>query len=164
MAEIRWKPKSGTSWQDKLKQEHPNHGKVVPASPSQKKRGITSLLIPRPLDVDSVVRGVPKGRVITMTQLRKKLAEASEADEACPMTTGIFLRIVAEAAEEARAAGRKRITPYWRVVDAKGGLRDRFPGGIETQAERLRAEGIAIGPAKGKQPPRVQDLERVSVT
>ena len=61
-------------------------------------------------------------------------------DVTCPLVTGIFLRIVAEATEEDRMAGKSESTPYWRVVGEDGRLNQKFPGGMERQAERLRAE------------------------
>ena len=160
----KWKLKAGVTWRDKLHAEHPNHGKIVPANAAQRKQGIETVLIPRPLDVHALVRRVGKGRVVTVSELRDALARRAGADIACPMTTGIFLRIIAEAAEEAAREGKKRITPYWRVVDADGGLKAKFPGGVADQARRLRAEGIRIVPAEGKKPPRVQDLQRHTST
>ena len=79
-----------------------------------------------------------------------------DADVACPLLTGIFVRIAAEAAEEEAAAGKTRITPYWRVLKDDGSLNPKFPGGVERQEERLRDEGHHIdSPARGKRPPRV---------
>jgi alkylated DNA nucleotide flippase Atl1 len=71
------------------------------------------------------------------------------------MTTGIFVRIASEAAEEEAAAGKKRITPYWRVVKDDGSLNPKFPGGVERQAERLRAEGQPIVAGSANRPPRL---------
>ena len=160
MAKATWKPKAGVTWRDKLEREHPSHGRIVEPSPSQARAGIRRVLIPRPLDVDAIVRRVRKGKLITMEQLREELARRAGADASCPMTTGIFMRIVAEAAEEDRANGRKRIAPYWRVIRNNGGLNEKFPGAAASQAKHLRAEGMSILPAKGKQPPKVKDFDR----
>jgi alkylated DNA nucleotide flippase Atl1 len=67
------------------------------------------------------------------------------ADLTCPLTTGIFLNIIAGATEEALAEGRSALAPYWRVVDERGGLPPKFPPGRERQAEHLRAEGHRLG-------------------
>jgi alkylated DNA nucleotide flippase Atl1 len=40
--------------------------------------------------------------------------------------------------------GREDITPYWRVVRDDGSLNEKFPGGVEAQATRLKEEGYAI--------------------
>lgn len=57
------------------------------------------------------------------------------------MTTGIFVRIAAEAAEEDARAGAKSVTPYWRVLKEGGKLNEKFPKG---QAAKLRREGHRI--------------------
>lgn len=116
------------------------------------------LLIPTPRLIESLVRKVRKGRVTTIPALRAKLARDHDAAATCPLTTGIFLRIVAEYAEEQRAAGVTRITPYWRVVKEDGSLNEKFPGGSKAQADKLREEGIALKIVRGK--PRVEEVER----
>ena len=68
------------------------------------------------------------------------------------MTTGIFVRIAAEAAEEDRRNGKTRITPYWRVIRDDGSLNDKFPGGVEHQAACLKLEGHRLKESKGRSP------------
>ena len=102
----------------------------------------------------SCVRTVPKRKLITVGQIRQKLAQPFQADSTCPLTTGIFLRISSEAAEEDRQAGKKQITPYWRMVKDDGSLNPKFPGGVAAHAEKLRQEGHEIVPGRGKKPPR----------
>lgn len=123
-------------------------------------RGRGKMLIPRPIDVDSLMRRVPKGKLATVEQIRGRLAKDSHADFTCPLTTGIFIRIAAEAAEEDLSSGREPITPYWRVIKADGSLNGKLPAGTEAQAARLRAEGHSIEPGKGKKPPKVKDFDR----
>ena len=60
------------------------------------------------------------------------------------MTTGIFAWIAANAAEELRSEGKKRITPYWRTLKSKGELNPKYPGGIEAIRKLLEAEGHKI--------------------
>jgi alkylated DNA nucleotide flippase Atl1 len=154
----KWKPKAGTTWKDKLHKEHPSQGSLRPMPPIWHKRfGDGMMLIPRPLDLDALIRKVRKGKLVTQSQLREHLAKAAGADATCPITTGIFLRIVAEAAEEDLAAGKKRVTPYWRVVSDDGRLNPKLPGDVAAQARRLRQEGLSILPAVGKKPPQVRD-------
>jgi hypothetical protein len=161
MATKRWKLPKGSTWKQKLEQEHPNHGKIVAIPAHMRKRfGSGTMLIPKPLDVDALMRKVRKGRLITASQIRDQVARQADADSACPMTTGIFILIAAEAAEEARRAGKKRITPYWRTIKDNGALNVKFPGEAKAQAAKLREEGFTITPAKGKQPPKVKDFEK----
>lgn len=85
----------------------------------QARFGKGRMVIPKPLDVDALIRRVPKGKLVTMLQLRQELARRSKVDVACPLCTGIFVRIAAEAAEEERRAGKKTVTPYWRVISRR---------------------------------------------
>jgi len=78
----------------------------------------------------------------------------------CPMTTGIFLNIVASAAEEAKAKGEIKITPYWRVLKEDGRLNPKFPGGVMQQAKHLREEGFKIIKAKTNDIHSVKDYEK----
>lgn len=81
------------------------------------------------------------------------------AASACPLCTGIFVRIAAEAAEEDRRAGRKRITPYWRVIRDDGSLNEKCPGGPAAQAVKLRMEGHQLEAGRGKKLPKVSDFQ-----
>jgi len=153
--------KSRKSWREKL--EHPPEGlpKVVNGPKKWEKRfGGRKVLVPTPLLVDALIRKVRKRKLITVTQIRQLLAKDFKADSTCPLTTGIFIRIAAEVAEEDLQAGRKRITPYWRVIKADGSLNPKFPGGVKAQAARLKKEGHKIICGKGKKPPKVQDFEK----
>ncbi len=135
--------KSRTTWRARL--QNGEHSKIVDIPERMRKRfGTGTMLIPKPLDVDALIRRVPKGHLITQSQLRAALARAAGADVACPLVTGIFIRIVAEAAEEAVSEGETKITPYWRVVRDDGALLDKLPGGTEAQGEHLVAEGHAV--------------------
>ncbi len=149
------------SWREKL--ENPPKGlpKVVSGPPKWEKRfGGTRVLVPTPLLVDELIRQVPKRKLVTVKQIRERLAKDFKADSACPLTTGIFIRIAAEVAEEDLRGRKKQITPYWRVLKADGSLNEKFPGGTKTQAARLKKEGHRIQPGVGKKPPKVKDFEK----
>ena len=151
--------KTRTTWREKLEKEQ--EPKIVDIPPKMAKRfGTGKMLIPRPLDVDALIRKVKKGKLVTQAQIRERLAKDFHADCACPITTGIFIRIAAEAAEEDRRGGKRQITPYWRVIKPDGSLNEKFPGGPKAQAASLRKEGHRIQPGKGKKPPRVKDFEK----
>lgn len=162
---ITWRPGKGKTWREKLDQHHPNHGKIMPIPPSMRKKcGTGTILIPRPRDVDSIMRSVRKGRLITVTQIRERLAKAAGANCACPLTTGIFVRVAAEVAEEDARDGRTRITPYWRSVKDGGKLNEKYPGGVEAQAKRLRDEGFEVEDNRRGHPSRVKGFEAYLMT
>ncbi len=75
------------------------------------------------------------------------------------MTSGIFLRIVAETAEEDLRSGKRDIAPYWRVLKSDGSLNEKYPGGIDHQAGCLREEGFQIEAGTGRKPPKVKDYQ-----
>ena len=132
--------KSKTAWREKL--ERPQEPKLVQVPPKMARFGKGKMLIPTPKLVDEIVSKVPKGKLVRVGEIRKKLAHDHAADVTCPLTTGIFVRIVPEAANEAFLNGAKRVTPYWRVVRDNGELNPKFPGGVEQQSRNLRIEGF----------------------
>ena len=151
--------KTRTSWRAKLEKEQ--EPRVVDVPPKMAKRfGTGKMLIATPLLVDGLIRKVQKGKLVTIRQIRGRLAQDFEADSTCPLTTGIFVRIAAETAEEDLRMGRSEITPYWRVIRDDGSLNEKFPGGVVAQAAHLRQEGHTIEPSKGKKPPKVKDFEK----
>ena len=152
--------RSRKTWREKL--ETGQKAKVVDVPPKMAKRfGTGKMLIPTPLLVDALIRKVDKGKLVTMNQIRERLTKDFKVDTTCPLTTGIFLRIAAETAEEDLRMGRQEITPYWRVIRDDGSLNEKFPGGVEAQAVHLEEEGHTIELGKGKKPPKVKDFERV---
>ncbi len=152
--------KTRKTWRQKLEENHPAHGKIVEVPLKMQKRfGAGKMLIAKPLDVNALIRKVQKGKLVTVPQIMDKLAKDAHASCACPMTTGIFLRIVAEVAEEDLRNVKTEVTPYWRVLKFDGSLNIKFPGGTQSQAARLQEEGHSIKPGRGRKPPRVNNFE-----
>ena len=153
---MKSKFKSRTSWREKL--EKPQEAKLVKVPPKMSRFGTGMMLIPTPKLVDDLIRKVPKGKLLTVGEMRRKLAADFAAEVTCPLTTGIFVRIAAEAAEEDRSNGRQKVTPYWRVIKDDGSLNPKFPGGVAQQTRHLRAEGFRVV-RSGKKPPFVKEFE-----
>ncbi|MBI4297775.1 MAG: MGMT family protein [Chloroflexi bacterium] len=125
-----------------------------------KRWGTGTMVIPAPLEVNELMRTVPRGKLTTINDIRAALARKHGATIGCPITTGIFAWIAALAAEEAAKAGETDITPYWRTLKSGGKINEKYPGGTEYQAARLTEEGHTIEAGMGKGPPRVLDFER----
>ena len=137
------------SWREKLVAPK-DLPKVIRLEGDQQRRwGVETLVVPAPVEVDRIMASVPAGSVITVSEIRERLAEAHGADAACPMTTGIFAWISAHADEEAAVDGETEITPYWRTLKSGGELNPKYPGGIDRQRRLLEAEGHQIV-ARGK--------------
>lgn len=122
--------------------------------------GHGKMLVPSPLLIDTTIKKIPKGRLVTVNIIREWLANEYKADMTCPLTTGIFLNIAANAAEEEKAGGKTRITPYWRVLKEGGSLNPKFPGGVAEHARHLEQEGFEIIHASAKNKLFVKDFER----
>jgi len=137
-------PRKKSTWQEKLQDSkgHPTISKVT--GKMSRRFGEGTMVIPAPIEVDALMKTVRKRRLITIDRIREKLAAEHQVDFACPMTTGIFAWIAAHAADEAEQAGKKRITPYWRTLKAKGELNPKYPGGVENVRTRLEAEGHTV--------------------
>jgi len=134
----------------------------------QKQYGSGKMIIAKPLDVDALIRKVRKGKLVTVQLLRKKIANDYSKTHnglevvTCPLTTGIFVRIISECANEDLQQGKKNVTPYWRVVKDGGSLFEKLPGGIMLQTEKLSLEGFTFE-HKGKKI-KVQNFESKLVT
>ncbi len=135
--------KSKTSW--RIKMEKPLSPEIKEGPEIwNKKFGGNKMVIPTPRLIESLLFKIKKGQVKKLESLREEIAYETGADYACPLTTGIFLRICSEYAEEIRKEGAVKIPPYWRVVRDDGAMMEKFPGGPEAQAEKLREEGVKI--------------------
>lgn len=138
------KLKSRKSWQEKLA-DSKDLPKVVEITDKMSKRwGTGTCVIPAPKEVDEIMKKVPEVKLITINQIRAILAQKHGATIGCPITTGIFARIAAGAAEEAAAEGKKNTTPYWRTLKTHGIINPKYPGGVEAQKRRLEKEGHSV--------------------
>lgn len=136
------KPKK--SWREKLA-DNKGLPKVGPVTGRMIHRwGKGTMVVPAPSEVDALMKQVPKGKLVTINELRAALAARHRVTFACPLTTGIFSWIAAHAADEAETAGAKRITPYWRTLKSGGELNPKYPGGVVQLVERLKHEGHKV--------------------
>lgn len=132
------------TWKQKLADDK-DLPKVIRLEGAHAKRwGGVSMVIPRPRDVDALIRRIRRGTTATVNELRQKLAARHGTDIACPITTGIFAWIASHAAMEDEVAGRKQITPWWRLLKEGNRLNPCFPGGTAEHSRRLRSEGHTI--------------------
>lgn len=149
------------TWQEKLTENKglPRVEKLT--GKLAEKWGQGTMVIPAPLEVDELMRQVPRGRLTTIKQLREKLAQKHGTTIACPLTTGIFAWLAAQAAEEQCTQGKSReeITPWWRTLKSDGLLNPKFPGGGQLQKQLLEEEGFTVVP-RGKNNSGVADYQK----
>jgi len=132
------------SWCEKLKDDKglPQVQKIT--AKMSKRWGTGTVVIPAPMEVNEIMRRVPRGKLITINEIRASLAKKHGATIGCPITTGIFAWIAANAAEELRQQGEKDLTPYWRTLKTGGLINEKYPGGVEGQKKLLEKEGHKV--------------------
>ena len=129
------------SWKEKLNIDRSFVVKRLDKNFSDMKVG-ENMLIATPKIIDEYIKQIPKGININIKTLRNDLAQTYNADTTCPVTTGIFLRIVSEAAYEDFLNGEKNITPFWRVVDHESKTATKLACGINFIKKRRSEENI----------------------
>lgn len=139
------------SWKEKM--EERTKGEI-----KQTDKGMMYISYPR--EIEKVIRSIPKGKLITTEQIVKKFTKQYKVDFTCPLTTGIFVSIVANYAEEQKESGAKELVPYWRVIKPKGYIYDKYLGQELPQKGHLESEGFKIIPRGTKKGPVVKDYEK----
>lgn len=102
------------------------------------------MLISTPKIIDDYVRQIPKGKSGSLATMRKDLAIEYGAEYTCPVTSGIFLRIVSEAAHEQIEKGTplNKVAPFWRVIDEKSALNKKLSFGQNFVKQQRKKEGL----------------------
>jgi len=132
------------SWCEKL-EDSKGLPKVEEITDKMSKRwGSGTVVIPAPMEVNEIMQKVPEGKLVTINEIRAALAKKHGATIGCPITTGIFAWIAANAAQEKREKGEKGITPYWRTLKTGGVINEKYPGGVEAQKRLLEKEGHRV--------------------
>ncbi len=140
------------SWQDKLrdKKELPKILKLEKSFPCYNavhNMGAEvgdSVVLVNPSEVVEVMKDVPEGKLITIVEICRKIAKKHGVKACCSLTTGIFIMIAANAAEEAAKEGKNLNIPYWRTLKSGGFLNEKYPGGAETHKKLLEKEGFKV--------------------
>ncbi|MFO1166996.1 MAG: hypothetical protein U1E19_02600 [Rhodoblastus sp.] len=134
------KPKK--SWAEKVASGAPHQVKRLHVDIAGMKAG-QMMLVPSARLIDAAIRAIPPGAFTDARGLRAQLAAAHGAEVCCPITTGILLRMVAEASLEAQARGTPDATPFWRVIDENAPIAGKLSCGRAFVARRRRDERAA---------------------
>lgn len=113
---------------------------IVEDEKTVKKYGGNKMFFAPPIYYDELMKKVPKGKLITVSQMREYLAKKNNADFTDPMTAGIFINIVAWASYQRT----EDITPYWRTLKSDGQLNDKYPEATALQKRLLEEEGHIV--------------------
>ncbi|MFM7853077.1 MAG: hypothetical protein ACKO96_14455 [Flammeovirgaceae bacterium] len=141
---VTMKPGKGKTWTDKVNDptKEPQIKKLEKDFADM--TAGSKILIATPKIVEDYVRHIPKGKSTSLATMRKDLASEFNTDYTCPVTSGIFLRIVSEAAYEQLMQGKpiSSVAPFWRIVDDKSALNKKLSFGESFVKTQRKKEGI----------------------
>ncbi|MFN8992093.1 MAG: hypothetical protein ACK5X3_00250 [Pseudomonadota bacterium] len=109
-------------------------------------RAGTLLFVATPGLIANYVARIPAGEVREIRRLRNELARRNDAEATCPVTTAIYLRVVAEAAWDDLQDGVPidRVVPFWRAIEPDSPIARKLRCGsdwIRTMRESEHAAG-----------------------
>lgn len=85
--------------------------------------------------VATTVGKIPKGKLVTLEQIRAKIASDFKVETTCPASTMKALHMLSKS---------EKPICYWRVIKKKGALIAKFPNGTAGHAAMLENEGFEI--------------------
>jgi hypothetical protein len=131
------------SWLDKLNETKEPKIKRIDIDFADIPAG-SNMFIATPKIIDKYIQEIGFGKRIDTKTLRKDLAIAHNADYTCPVTAGIFLRIVAEANYEKLQQGKtvEEITPFWRVIEPNSVLAKKLTFGQDFLLQQIEKERV----------------------
>lgn len=111
-------PRAKKTWGEKMNAKPPHHvilEKDFAGIPKGSKLHISS-----PIEVVQALKNIPPGSTMSIQAFRRMLAEKNSCDATCPVSTSLFLRIVAEHTWEefSRTGSTHDLAPFWRVVES----------------------------------------------
>ena len=133
------------SWIDKRDSDYSYKIKTSTKSFADIEEG-SKMLVATPLIIDSYIKKIPFGTVTNLSSLRDDLALEFQVDKTCPVSTAIFLKIVANASYEELSLGIdiSEVAPFWRVVDPDSKLAKKLNCGIEFIINQRINEGLDV--------------------
>ena len=131
------------TWQEKFNSEKPFVVKKIDKKFADLPEG-TIMFIATPKLIDNYVNHIPRGVEVDIKRMRIDLAIEHEAENSCPVTTSIFLRIVSEVAIESHQQGVSldEITPFWRVINTKIPIAKKLSCGVDFIRQQRKKENL----------------------
>ena len=141
MAEKRKKP---TDWRKRFGAAKAPHVVMLHTDFAGVKAGNT-MLISSPGEIANYLSRIPKDETRTMDRMRNELARKAGANAMCPVTTAIYLRVVAEVALADLAEGKRleQVVPFWRVVLPGSKVAQKLSCGPDHVAHLAALDGAA---------------------
>jgi hypothetical protein len=136
--------RKATDWRRRFGSAKTPHVVILPSDFAGVKAGST-MLISSPGEIASYIASIPQGQQRTIARMRSDLARRAGVDAMCPVTTAIYLRVVAEVALEDLESGKDltEVVPFWRLLSPSDKVTARLSCGPEglVHLQRLAASG-----------------------
>ncbi len=120
---------------------------VMLASPFAGVPAGASMLISSPGEIANYLARIPQGETRTIDRLRNEMARKAGAQAMCPVTTAIYLKVVAEVALTDLAEGKPLdgVIPFWRVVTPDSKVAKRLSCGPDHVAHLIALDRATGG-------------------
>jgi hypothetical protein len=111
------------------------------------------LFVGTPEVVANYVKKIPNGETRTIERMRREIARSNDCDAMCPVSTAIFLRMVAEGAWDELQEGKTpdMVVPFWRVIEAGSTIAKKLRADSAWLTHQRAIETSSPTKAKGKQ-------------
>ena len=131
-------PRAKKTWGEKM-QTKPPHQVILEKDFAGVPKG-SRLHISCPLEVAAELKTITPGSTMSVQAFRRRLAKKNNCDAACPVSTSLFLKIVAEHAweEYSRTGSTRDLAPFWRVIESSSPMAKKLsfdPVWIDLQRE-----------------------------
>jgi hypothetical protein len=142
MAERKKKP---TDWRKRFGAAKDPHVVMLHADFAGVRAGNT-MLISSPGEIANYIARIPAGETRSIDRLRNELARKAGAQAMCPVTTAIYLKVVAEVALQDLAEGKPlgRVVPFWRVVLPDSKVAGKLSCGRDHVAHLIALDGGVV--------------------
>lgn len=133
------RPKRPTDWRKRFDAAKPPKTVTLHTDFAGIKAG-TVMYIGSPGAIANYIARIPRGEFRAIERMRNELARRNDAQATCPVTTAIYLKVVAEVALADLNAGKPfdSVVPFWRVVEPGGKIAKRLSCD-DAMIEHLRA-------------------------
>ena len=131
-------PRAKKTWGEKMKAKPP-HDVILEKDFAGIPKG-SKLHISCPVEIAAELKKITPGSTMSIQAFRRKLAEKNNCDATCPVSTSIFLRIVAEHSweEYSRTGSTRDVAPFWRVFESSSPMAKKLsfdPAWIDLQRQ-----------------------------
>lgn len=112
------KTKRPTDWRKRFDKAKPPKTVMLHSDFAGIKAG-TLMYIGSPGVLANYIARIPPGETRTVERMRNELARRNDAAATCPVTTAIYLKVVAEVALDDLEKGKplESVVPFWRLIE-----------------------------------------------